>query len=323
MGEHNREILQKARHERKKKEAMCISKEPLSLQAIRRQNQQRQQHGGVESLGDKYQETLENPKKHPLLALCPPNKSIIRFAVQWALKVNESWRNGQHHYLNPLIHRHTADTKYVEPIHIRLSYPPVLYADSRRNVSINDQENNENHCLRLIENKCFQEQILENAILPVSAIIFNCQTDANLSLSFEALNEPMPGKKIKSRATLSPSFQWIGNTRHYISNLKPGCTAEVKLMVRFLRPGIFDINRFRLILLRGQKKVIKKVTYQFLVEVKSNGDTIGTNHVKSLPKSMIRTNEQRRGQEDDNKEEMNRKMSETMELLRDAEELLS
>lgn len=185
----------------------------------------------------------------------------------------------------------------------------------------NNQEN-ENYRANLVNNEPVREQILENAILPVSAVIFNCQTDADLSLSFEALNEPMPGKKIKSRATLSPSFQWIGNTRHFISNLKPGCTAEVKLLVRFLRPGIFDINRFRLILFKGQKKVIKKVTYQFLVEVKSNQNSVPQHH-DSIDKYISTTKQEREEEEKVEKKEKARERSDTMELLRDTEELIS
>ncbi len=60
-------------------------------------------------------------------------------------------------------------------------------------------------------------------------------------------------------ASMSRGFLWLGPTRKAIKQLQPGKNITIPLRAKFMRSGVFDVNRFRFI--------VNKKTFAFPSQV--------------------------------------------------------
>ncbi len=61
-------------------------------------------------------------------------------------------------------------------------------------------------------------------------------------------------------ASMSRGFLWLGPTRKAIKQLQPGESITIPLRAKFMRSGVFDVNRFRFI--------VNKKTFAFPSQVR-------------------------------------------------------
>ncbi|TNV71390.1 hypothetical protein FGO68_gene10057 [Halteria grandinella] len=100
-------------------------------------------------------------------------------------------------------------------------------------------------------------------------------TDYMINCKVEGINEwaTMAAPTDVSEAN---GFLWIGKTQHIIRNLKTNDVKQVMLKCAVLRPGVYNLNRFRVAIIEGQEEGETNSLGHFVNEVRLPDDILVT-----------------------------------------------
>lgn len=185
-----------------------------------------------------------------LAALVPRGRATINLLLTWRLATTvytpqspaaqaeaaSSWNmdsgdilpcqrvcRGQHQILNHAVRPLTLDPTTAAPLTITVDAPSQVWG-----------------CLG-------PEGLLHKCQVDVLVTVHNRMTDMPVDFVFEALGAPSGKRQSANKAAASPSFLWVGNTSRGIKRMAPGASVQLPLRAIFLRPGVYDLNRFRFV----------------------------------------------------------------------------
>jgi hypothetical protein len=201
-------------------EAAASDDQPMTIQAIRRQNER---HRTLEVLKHEEEERKrqwdEEHHPHPAspAALCPPDSSLLTLVVLWSAS-GRDMHVGQHHIRSLVIRPPTAERQC--PLVLTAKYPRMLHECGELDVEV-----------------CVTNRLTGK--------------DSAVDFSFEVRQDDAPqatlasGGRAGSESPGNGSFSWLGPTRKIVERLGPGQSTVIPLRAVFLRPGVYDLNCFR------------------------------------------------------------------------------
>ena len=166
-----------------------------------------------------------------LAALVPRGRATLNLLLTWRLvsgpdgQSPQQWRRGQHQILNHAVRPLTLDPTTAAPLTITVDAPAVLTG------------------------RLGPGGLLQKCQAEIFVTVHNRMTDMPVDFVFEALSAPSGKRQSANKAAASPSFVWLGSTIRCVKGLLPGASVRLPVRAAFLRPGVFDLNRFRFVAL--------------------------------------------------------------------------
>jgi len=199
-------------------------------------------------------------RKGHLAAVVPRGRATLTLIVIWRLTTTSHLKQaqahqqqqgeqqqrpqtriclGQHQVLNHAVRPLTLDPTSAAPLTITVDAPSLVMGRLAHSLAEGAAGRREGR----------KGGLLQNCYADVLVTVHNRMTDMSVDFVFEALSAPSGKRQSANKAAASPSFLWVGSTSREIKALLPGTSVRLPIRAMFLRPGVYDLNRFRFVVL--------------------------------------------------------------------------
>ncbi|CAM9817207.1 unnamed protein product [Ectocarpus fasciculatus] len=247
------QACRKHRQQKLAEEAAAADEQPRTIQGVRKE---RERENAIEALKkeeeDEERRWRTQRRAHPTSpdALCAPDVSLVHLMVLWGLDGSGEApaRVGQHHVRSLVIRPERVDRQC--PLVLTVKYPSEVSWDGGSHGDAGEE--GARGCDAEVT-VCATNRLagpLENAKVNFTFEVRADDGPRRLSTVPGAPPPPASGGGGQGSSNKRPPrnrFVWLGPTRRRVVGLGPGEATTIPLKVRFLRPGVFDLNRFRFV----------------------------------------------------------------------------
>ncbi|CBJ30639.1 conserved unknown protein [Ectocarpus siliculosus] len=247
------QACRKHRQQKLAEEAAAADEQPRTIQGVRKE---RERENAIEALKkeeeDEERRWRTQRRAHPTSpdALCAPDVSLVHLMVLWGLdgSGDAPARVGQHHVRSLVIRPERVDRQC--PLVLTVKYPSEVTWDGSSHVGAGEE--GPRGCDAEVT-VCATNRLAgprENAKVNFT---FEVRADDGPRRLSTVPGAPPPqasgggGQGTSNKRPPRNRFVWLGPTRRRVVGLGPGEATTIPLKVRFLRPGVFDLNRFRFV----------------------------------------------------------------------------